>query len=294
MIKGGQKLNILTDRNRSKGSGELRNAAKALREHLGNRLPGMALILGSGFQKVLQNFHVDAEFNITEIPGFPRTQVKGHAGRILAVEIEGLRMLVLSGRAHFYEGHSMEAVRFPVRVLAECGVRELLLTNSAGGINPKYQPGDFMVFSDHINLMGVNPLRGMPVEDGRCFVDLSETYSSELRGQFHAASKVEGVRLQEGVYVGVSGPSYETPAEIRAFRMWGADAVGMSTIPEVLMARYHGMEVAAVSCITNHAAGIGPGKLSHEDVLQAGEANAANAARLLQRFAALRRHDAKT
>jgi inosine/guanosine/xanthosine phosphorylase family protein len=150
-----------------------------------------------------------------------------------------------------------------------------------------------MLFSDHINLIGVNPLRGLPVDDGRCFVDLSDTYCAALRLELQAAAREEGIPLHEGVYLGVSGPSYETPAEIRAFRIWGADAVGMSTIPEALMGRYCGLNVAAVSCITNRAAGIGPGKLSHEEVLGAGEANAANAARLFGRFASRRKAGVK-
>jgi purine-nucleoside phosphorylase len=179
----------------------------------------------------------------------------------------------------------MEEVMFPIEVLAECGVRELLLTNAAGGINREYRPGDFMVFSDHINLLGVNPLRGMSVEDGKCFVDLSDAYCTGLRGELKAAARRVGVRMREGVYIGVPGPSYETPAEIRSFRKLGADAVGMSTIPEVLMARYCGMRVAAISCITNYASGIKKGKLSHKEVLRAGQSNASNAAKLLRAFA---------
>lgn len=178
----------------------------------------------------------------------------------------------------------METVVAPVRLLAECGVTRLVLTNAAGSINPSYKPGDFMLFSDHINFIGVNPLRGLPVEDGRCFVDLSDTYSLEMRNAFKNAAAKENLTLHEGVYLGVSGPSYETPAEIRAFRSLGADAVGMSTIPEVLMARYCGMKVAAFSCLTNYAAGLAAAKLSHQDVLKTGEINAGNAARLLGRF----------
>lgn len=167
-------------------------------------------------------------------------------------------------------------------------MKELFLTNAAGGINPEYRPGDFMVISDHINFMGVNPLRELPVQDGRCFVDLTDAYNAESRALLRVAGREEALSLHEGVYIGVSGPTYETPAEIRAFRKWGADAVGMSTIPEVLMARYYGMKVAALSCITNCAAGLGAGKLSHAEVLEAGKANAAKAARLIRRFVLLR------
>jgi inosine/guanosine/xanthosine phosphorylase family protein len=292
VIKGGQQLNRLSDRSRSAAT-ELQQAAEYLRQTLGGELPEMALVLGSGFQDVLDGVQIDAETDVSRIPGFPELGVKGHPGRVVVARMAGLRMLVLAGRAHYYEGHSMEAVMYPVRLLAECGVKELFLTNAAGGINPEYKPGAFMVFSDHINFIGVNPLRGLPVEDGRCFVDLSDTYCSEFRGMLRRAGKEEGITVHEGVYIGVAGPTYETPAEIRAFRMWGADAVGMSTIPEVLMARYCGMKVAALSCITNYAAGLGAGKLSHAEVLQAGRANGANAARLLRRFATVRAGVAK-
>ena len=262
-------------------------SSERLCKALGGKLPKLALVLGSGFRDVLTSFHIESEVAFTDIPGFPTPRVKGHTGRAFLAHIEGLEVLILSGRAHYYEGHSMEAVMFPVRVLAAGGVNELLLTNAAGGINPEYKTGDFMLFSDHINFTGANPLRGLSVEDGRCFVDLSDAYCSKLGATLRSSAREENITLREGVYLGVSGPTYETPAEIRAFRTWGADAVGMSTIPEVLMARYCGMRVAAISCITNCAAGMNSGKLSHEEVLQAGQANAANAARLFKRFATL-------
>ena len=179
----------------------------------------------------------------------------------------------------------MERVMFPVRALAAAGITELLLTNAAGGINSRYEPGDFMIFSDHINFTGVNPLRGLPRAEGKCFVDLTEVYSPELRAKLQSAARKEKITLHEGVYIGVSGPSYETPAEIRAFRTMGADAVGMSTIPEVLMARYCGLNVAAVSCITNHAAGTNKEPLSHQEVLNVGRKSAEKAVRLITAFA---------
>jgi len=289
MIKGGEQLNRLSER-----GNEVRPAWQKAAEQLRNKLelPKIALILGSGFQKMLESFQVEAEIELGSITAYPAIRVKGHSGRLVIVEVEGLRIAVILGRAHFYEGHTMDAVMFPVRMLGECGVTELVLTNAAGGINAAYQPGDFMLLADHINLMGSNPLRGLPVEDGRCFVDLSDTYNEELRRTFRRASDETGVTLHEGVYVAVSGPTYETRAEIRAFRTLGADVVGMSTVPEALMARYYGMKVAGISCITNCAAGLGAGKLSHAEVLQAGQANAANAARLFKRFAALRHADA--
>ena len=288
MIKGGEQLVRLTEKKQRMAPSALEQSADQLRKVLGSNLPHTALVLGSGFQNVTESFRVESAVDLSLLPSYPELKVKGHSAQMLVAEINGLRVLVLSGRAHYYEGHSMEAVMFPVQLLAACGVTELLLTNAAGGINPAFHPGDFMVFTDHINFMGVNPLRGLPVSDGRCFVDLTDTYCDRLRAALRSAAREEKITVHEGVYVGVCGPTYETPSEIRAFRSWGADAVGMSTIPEVLMARYCGMKVGALSCITNHAAGLGSGNLSHEEVLQAGQANAANAARLIKRFAAIR------
>ena len=248
-------------------------------------------MLGSGFDAVRECLRVEKKVAFPDLPGFPRATVPGHAGELLLAEIGKLRLLVCCGRAHFYEGASMESAMFPVRALAAAQVTELLLTNAAGGINKRYEPGDFMLFSDHINFTGLNPLRGFPRAGGRCFVDLTQAYSPDLRTKLRSAARKEKIRLHEGVYIGVSGPSYETPAEIRAFRAMGADAVGMSTIPEVLMARYSGMDVAALSCITNHAAGISRRFLSHEEVLAVGRRSAEKAARLLLAFA--REHSTK-
>lgn len=293
MIKGGEQLNRLSKKGAIGPRNPLQQAATMIERTLGDKLPQIALVLGSGFQAVLDTFHIETQMNVAEIPGFPTPRVKGHPGQLLVANIERSRMLVLVGRSHFYEGLSMEELTLPVRLLAECGVQQLVLTNAAGGINSAYAPGDFMLFRDHINFIGVNPLRGLPVEDGRIFVDLTDTYCPALRNAFCTAAAREKITLHEGVYLGVSGPSYETPAEIRAFRTMGADAVGMSTIPEVLMARYCGMKVAALSCITNFAAGLSSSKLSHHEVLGAGQQNAANAARLLRSFAGILENDAK-
>jgi purine-nucleoside phosphorylase len=260
-----------------------------IHRELGSTLPEIALVLGSGFQDSVHGFRVKREVNYRELPGFPQPAVAGHSGVLLLAEIEGWPVLVCSGRAHFYEGHPMETVMFPVRMLANCGVKELVLTNAAGGINPKYRPGDFMLFADHINFTGVNPLRGREVAEGSRFVDLSRAYSPRLRSEFQRASARAKVKLHAGVYIGVSGPTYETPAEIRAFRKLGADAVGMSTIPEVLMGRALGLEVAAISCITNRAAGMRRQELSHEEVLAAGRRGTESALRLFAAFAQGRR-----
>jgi purine-nucleoside phosphorylase len=260
-------------------------------------LPKVAMVLGSGFDPEALGFEVRRGIPFRKLPGFPAAGVEGHAGELLLASLEGLPFLLCHGRAHFYEGHEMAAVMFPVRVLARLGVEEVVLTNAAGGINAKFRPGDFMMVSDHINFTGVNPLRGLPAltgfagrarAAGACFVDLSEAYSRRLRKHLRAAAARARVRLHEGIYLGVGGPSYETPAEIRAFRKLGADAVGMSTIPEVLMARSLGLEVAAISCITNRAAGMDRRKLSHEEVLETGLKSAGAAAALFGEFARAR------
>jgi len=210
----------------------------------------------------------DAQISYAKLPGFPPVGVSGHAGHLLVGFLGGTPVMVLSGRAHFYEGHPMERVTFAVRALAAYGIRDLLLTNAAGGLNRKFRAGDFMMLTDHINLMGVNPLRGEAIPGLPRFVDLTQAYDAGLRRLLRTAAKECKVKLQGGVYLAVSGPSYETPAEIRAFARLGADAVGMSTVPEAIVARQCGVNVAAVSCITNLAAGISKGNLSHAEVLE--------------------------
>jgi purine-nucleoside phosphorylase len=249
--------------------------------------PTLAVVLGSGFHHVLAALRVDRKIPYAEIPGFPRPTVSGHAGEILFGHLGGTPGLVLSGRAHFYEGQPMERVTFAVRALAAFGIRDLLLTNAAGGLNRAFRPGDFMVLTDHINWMGVNPLRGPDIPGLNRFVDLTDTYDTGLRSLLVAAGKAANLKLRQGVYLAVSGPSYETPAEIRAFARLGADAVGMSTVPEAIVARQCGLRVAAVSCITNLAAGIAPEKLSHREVLDTAERVKAAGGRLLTSFAKL-------
>ncbi len=246
--------------------------------------PALAVVLGSGFQSLLSRCTVVYEVPYSAIPGFPRLSVAGHEGKLGLCFLAKTPVVVLSGRAHFYEGHSMAAVTFTMRVLAALGIKTVLLTNAAGGINSKFKPGDFMACTDHINFMGVNPLRGWPVTDGSRFVDLTDTYDPELVRVLKKAADQARARLHSGVYLAVSGPSYETPAEIRAFGRLGADAVGMSTVPEAIVARQCGMRVAGLSCITNLAAGRSKGKLSHQEVLEAGKAANLGAARLLENF----------
>ncbi len=246
--------------------------------------PTLGLVLGSGFQHALSRLEVVAETPYRSIPGFPPVSVNGHAGKLVFGRLGALPVLVLSGRAHYYEGLSMAAITFPVRVLAALGIRHLLLTNAAGGINPRFRPGDFMSLSDHINLLPANPLCG-PVPPGcQRFVDMTRTYDPGLNRLLRRAAKSIPVRLHTGVYLAVAGPCYETPAEIRAFARLGADAVGMSTVPEAIVARQCGLAVAGLSCITNLAAGRGKVPLSHAEVLRVSERVEESAAELLQRF----------
>jgi len=249
--------------------------------------PTLAIVLGSGFQPAVRELADGRCLAYSRLPGFPPTGVSGHAGELWEGRFGDTPVLLLSGRAHFYEGHSMERVTFAVRALAAFGVRDLLLTNAAGGINPRFRPGDLMVLRDHINWMGTNPLRG-PARPGLPqFVDLTHAYDPELSALLGRAGRRCGVRLRRGVYLAVCGPSYETPAEIRAFRRLGADAVGMSTVPEVIVARQCGLRVAAISCITNLAAGLSRNALSHEEVLETGQRVRTLAARVLKTFAEL-------
>jgi purine-nucleoside phosphorylase len=260
--------------------------------------PTLAIVLGSGFHHVLTELRVEKKISYAKIPGFPVPSVSGHAGELYFGHLGKTPVLVLSGRAHFYEGHSMERVTFAVRALAAFGIRDLLMTNAAGGINKNFRPGDFMVLTDHLNLMGANPLRGGDSSSPEAFatgasqplprfVDLTETYDKKLSKLLFRAGKICDLKLQRGVYLAVSGPSYETPAEIRAFARLGADAVGMSTVPEAIVARQCGLNVAAVSCITNAAAGIGKGKLSHVEVLETARRVKTLAAKMLKYFAGL-------
>jgi purine-nucleoside phosphorylase len=249
--------------------------------------PALAIVLGSGFHHALTELRAAKKIAYAKIPGFPKPTVSGHAGELYFGHLGETPVLVLSGRAHFYEGHEMERVTFATRTLAAFGITDLLLTNAAGGINKNFRAGDFMVLSDHINFMGTNPLRGPHQIDLPRFVDLTETYDKNLRELLFRAGKISKLKLQRGVYLAVSGPSYETPAEIRAFATLGADAVGMSTVPEAIVARHCGLRVAGISCITNLAAGLGRENLSHAEVLETAERVKKSGAQLIKNFAGL-------
>jgi purine-nucleoside phosphorylase len=249
--------------------------------------PTLAIVLGSGFHHALTELRVAKKISYAKITGFPKPTVSGHAGELYFGHLGQTPVLVLSGRAHFYEGHEMERVTFATRTLAAFGITDLLLTNAAGGLNKNFRAGDFMVLTDHINFMGSNPLRGAAIAGLRRFVDLTETYDGKLRELLFRAGKNSKLKLQHGVYMAVSGPSYETPAEIRAFAKLGADAVGMSTVPEAIAARQCGLKVAGISCITNLAAGIGKKNLSHGEVLETAERVKKSGAQLIKNFAEL-------
>lgn len=249
--------------------------------------PTLAIVLGSGFGHAMERMKVDARIPFAKLTGFPRPSVGGHSGTVNFGWFGESPVCVLSGRAHFYEGHSMAEVTFPIRVLAAFGIKDVLLTNAAGGINRKFRAGDFMSIEDHINFMGTNPLRGELAPGRERFVDLSRAYDPTLRALMRRAARSAKVKLHSGVYLAVSGPSYETPAEIRAFARLGADAVGMSTVPEAIVTRQCQLSVAGLSCITNLAAGRGNALLSHADVLASGERVKSAAATLIQRFSEL-------
>jgi purine-nucleoside phosphorylase len=228
----------------------------------------IGIVLGSGLGAFADQMANASTVDYGDIPHWPAAKVIGHAGRLVAGTVHNRRVLALSGRVHFYEGHDLRTVTFATRVLSRLGIRTLLLTNAAGGINTKFAAGALMVIDDHINLLGSNPLVG-PSEDrfGPRFPDMSEVYSKRLRGLADEAARAIGLAIEHGIYIAVHGPSYETPAEIRAFRTLGADAVGMSTVPEAVVARQMGIEVLGISCISNMAAGVLPQPLNHEEVL---------------------------
>lgn len=230
-------------------------------------VPHVAMILGSGLGDLADDVQGGHRIPYHEIPGFPVSRVEGHSGQLVTGTFQGRPVVMMQGRVHYYEGWELDDVTFPIRVFALLGIKTLLVTNSAGGANPEYTPGDLMVIRDHINLTGVNPLRGANEDRfGLRFPDMSDPYARELREVMHRAAAQLGIRLQEGVYAGVAGPSYETPSEVRMIQRLGGDAVGMSTVPEVIVARHSGMRVAGISCITNPAAGLNTEPLTHEEV----------------------------
>lgn len=231
--------------------------------------PRVGIILGSGLGSVVTSVKAELTIEFGDIPHAPRSSVVGHHGRLILGHIGNVPVVVMQGRVHFYEGYDMEEVLFLPRVLARLGAERIIVTNAAGGVNTTFTPGELMLIGDHVNLFGVNPLRGMNIDEfGVRFPDMSEAYAPELRAIAKQVAEREQIQLREGVYFGLSGPTYETPAEIRMYRMLGADAVGMSTVPEVIALNHMGKKVLGISCITNMAAGVLPQKLTHAEVLE--------------------------
>ena len=249
--------------------------AKAI-ERLRDYKADTAIILGSGLNSLVADPNQDQIGPYSDFPEIPKPSVPGHLGRFVLGQIEKTKIIFAQGRVHLYEGHSARDVTSIVRALAEAGIKKLIVTNAAGALNPKFKPGDWMMITDHLNLTGTSPLVG-----SANFIDLTEAYSARLREKFRAAADKVEIALHEGVYAGGVGPQYETPAEVRMLQKLGADAVGMSTVLEVIQARALGLEVAGFSCLTNLAAGLSKEELSHADVLEVGKKAAADFTRLL-------------
>ncbi len=252
-----------------------------------NEIPRVAIVLGSGLNELAKRVQGATAIPYGRVPHFPEPRVAGHAGQILCGKLAGQEVIVFQGRFHYYEGHDLETVTFPVRVLQELGVHVLILTAATGGVGFHLRPGNLMLLSDHLNLIGSNPLRG-PNDDrlGARFPDMSEVYSQRLREIALEEGKSIGLQLASGVYACLPGPSYETPAEIRMLRTLGADVVGMSTVPEAIVARHAGIEVLAIALVSNAAAGVSGAPITHEEVLEAGRTAGPALAQLIERVVA--------
>jgi len=252
------------------GQAQIAEAASSVARRLGSLEPRAAIVLGSGLGFLADEVRSAVRIPYAEIPGFPQPGVAGHKGELVAGTLDGVCVLVQNGRFHLYEGHEAQVAALPVRVMATLGVRTLIVTNAAGGVRLTFRPGTLMLIADHINLMFRNPLTGPVLEGEERFPDMSEPYDAALRALARDAAREAKIPLEEGVYAGLLGPSYETPAEIRMLQRLGADAVGMSTVPEVIAARVRGMRCLGFSTITNLATGISPAALSHQEVLEVG------------------------
>ncbi len=264
---------------------QLQQAWHAVQKEWPDLHPKRALICGSGWGEALRELNILGELAYADLPGLGATAVAGHAGKLLYAEVDSQRCLIFLGRRHLYEGLGWTPIALPIYVAKQAGVREILLTNAAGAILKGVQPGEFMLISDHINLMGDNPLCGPHLPEwGDRFPDQSQVYCPRLRTALHSLAAEQGLHLHEGVYAATRGPLYETPAEIRAWKSLGADAVGMSTVPEAQLASAAGLRVAGLSCLTNLAAGLGQESLSHEEVQRNAEAVLPSMRRLLTKW----------
>ena len=255
---------------RATGQALIAEAASSVARRLGSLEPRAAIVLGSGLGFLADEVRSAVRIPYAEIPGFPQPGVAGHKGELVAGTLDGVSVLIQNGRFHLYEGHEAQVAALPVRVMATLGVRTLIVTNAAGGVRLTFRPGTLMLIADHINLMFRNPLTGPVLEGEERFPDMSEPYDTALRALARDAAREAKIPLEEGVYAGLLGPSYETPAEVRMLQRLGADAVGMSTVPEVIVARVRGMRCLGFSTITNLATGISPAALSHQEVLEVG------------------------
>ena len=259
------------------------HAARTIRARI-KQQPRVAIVLGSGLGGFAEEFEQAVTIPYQEIPGFVTSTAQGHAGSLVVGVVEQMPLLAMQGRVHYYEGYSLEEVTFPVRTFKLLGIDTLILTNAAGGVDVQLNQGALMVISDHLNLMGVNPLRGPNDERfGPRFPDMSEVYSRELQELVVEEAKEIGVTVRRGIYAALAGPSYETPAEIHMLRSFGADAVGMSTVPEAIVGRHMGMKLLGISCITNMAAGISEQPINHEEVMETGERVRTTFTQLLRR-----------
>ena len=248
-------------------------------------IPDVCLVLGSGLGPLTDRVETITEISYESIPHFPRTTVAGHDGKLLVAKLSGRKTFIMKGRFHFYEGYSTQEATFYVRVMAKLGVKTLVMTNAAGGINKDMNPSELMVITDHIGLFCESPLRGPNLDEfGPRFPDQTQVYDIELRNKLADSAKELNIPLHQGVYAYTRGPQYETPAEIRALRVLGADAVGMSTVAEAIAASHSGMKVLAVSCITNFAAGISGQPLSHAEVMENANASSKNSIALMEKF----------
>ncbi len=255
----------------SYGTVEALRAAAAIRARIGGRAPDVAIVLGSGLGGLADEIEPPTRIPYRDIPGFPSATVAGHAGALIAGQLGGKFVIALAGRFHLYEGHDVRLAAFPARVVHALGVKSFIVSNAAGGVNRLWQPGDIMLIRDHINLMFRNPLIGACEEGDLRFPDMSDPYDTALGELARTVARAQGLNLREGVYAALSGPAYETPSEVRMLAFLGADATGMSTVPEVIVARAVGMRVLGFSCITNLACGLSNTPITHAEVLETTE-----------------------
>lgn len=250
----------------------LEHTSNFIKEKIGNKYsPKIALILGSGLGALADEIKNPIKIKYHEIPAFKQSSIDGHVGQLVIGKLQNKDVIIMQGRIHFYEGYAIQDIVFPIKVLKKLGIEKLVITNAAGAVNDKFEVGSLMLINDHINLMGTNPLIGPNNKElGTRFPDMSEVYDKKLLNLAKKCAEKLKMNINEGVYVANTGPSYETPAEVRMLKVLGADAVGMSTVPEAIVANYSGIKVLGISCLTNYAAGIIDRKLSHEEVIEAG------------------------